>query len=128
MLPAQAVATLKKYSVKELSEEEQLDLMKNICKVKFSNKELKDKLLETQGELINETTWENSFWGTNKDKGENHLGLILEEIRSEFQNSNNSNNNKKKKKNKDKSDNKNVEIEEVEEILDDDYESGNAED
>jgi predicted NAD-dependent protein-ADP-ribosyltransferase YbiA (DUF1768 family) len=126
MLPAQAIATVKKYTTKEFSVEEQLDLMKEICRAKFSDKELKEKLLATEGELINETTWGNTFWGTNNDEGENHLGKILQELREEFasNNSNNSSNSKKKNK-KDKKESQKP-IEEIErDFKDVDYE-GNA--
>ena len=59
--------------------------MYNICKEKFSIPSLKDKLLATNNEeLINETTWENPFWGITNDKGENQLGKILMKIRKEL--------------------------------------------
>ena len=123
MLPAQAIATVKKYTTKEFSTEEQLDLMKEICRTKFSDKELKEQLLATEGELINETTWENTFWGTNNGEGENHLGKILQELREEFtsNDSNNSSNSKKKNK-KDKKESQKP-VEEVEgDFNDADYE------
>ena len=120
MLPAQAIATVKKYTTKEFSTEEQLDLMKEICRTKFSDKKLKERLLATEGELINETTWENTFWGTNNGKGENHLGKILQELREELT-SDNSNNSKKKNK-KDKKESQKP-VEEVEgDFNDADYE------
>jgi ribA/ribD-fused uncharacterized protein len=85
-LPSDAIKLYKRTSSKKrLSDKEKKDLMYNICKEKFSIPSLKDKLLATNNEeLINETTWENPFWGITNDKGENQLGKILMKIRKEL--------------------------------------------
>jgi hypothetical protein len=53
---------------------------------KFSqNKELKDKLIQTDGYyLIEGNDWGDSFWGYDikKNRGQNRLGFILMEVRS----------------------------------------------
>lgn len=64
------------------------DVMYNILKIKFSNPDLKEKLLQTKNKiLIEENTWNDTFWGVNKNTktGENNLGKILMKIREELQ-------------------------------------------
>lgn len=63
-------------------EEIKLSVMKNVLIAKFSNKELFQKLLETKDYYLEEgNNWNDTFWGVCNNKGENHLGLILMEIR-----------------------------------------------
>jgi len=70
---------------KNLSEEKQLELMYELCKIKFSDESLKKELLNTNNEeLVNFTTWNNTFWGITNGEGKNHLGKILMRIRDEF--------------------------------------------
>jgi len=63
-----------------------LDLMHDIVYAKFSqNHELAQKLLDTgETDLIHENNWGDTFWGTVNGKGENHLGEILMQVRSEL--------------------------------------------
>ncbi len=34
-----------------------------------------------EGEIVERNTWNDTFWGVCKGKGENHLGILLMEIR-----------------------------------------------
>jgi len=63
-----------------------LDVMEDIVRCKFQqNVELQEKLRCTKGLDIEEgNTWGDTFWGTCKGKGENHLGKILMKIRDEL--------------------------------------------
>jgi ribA/ribD-fused uncharacterized protein len=70
-----------------------LMVMKNLVYLKFAeNKDLKQKLLSTGNEYIEEGNWwGDTYWGvcTNKKYdhvGENHLGKILMEVRQMLQN------------------------------------------
>lgn len=65
-----------------------LTVMEEVIRAKFSqNKELKNKLLQTEGMYIEEgNTWGDVFWGKVYGIGENHLGIILMNIRNEFLN------------------------------------------
>jgi ribA/ribD-fused uncharacterized protein len=62
-----------------------VDRMYEILKVKFSNPELKLKLLNTGNSIIIENSKSDSFWGIGKkEKGKNILGKLLMKIRSEI--------------------------------------------
>lgn len=63
-----------------------LGIMTEIVKQKFSqNKDLMDILLSTDDALLEEgNSWNDTFWGVCKGRGENNLGKILMNIRSEF--------------------------------------------
>lgn len=63
-----------------------LQVMKRCLKAKFvQNEDLKNLLLSTGGSEIIEDSPRDSYWGVGKDgKGENHLGLLLMELRKEL--------------------------------------------
>ena len=85
LLPTQAIRLFERTSNTHIKFDEEA-VMKEICKIKFSDKILKEKLLNTHDdELINETSFPNEFWGTNTNgEGQNKLGKIIMEIRKEF--------------------------------------------
>ena len=60
-----------------------LEIMTAIVREKFmQNPSLKEKLLATADlELIEGNTWGDTYWGVCNDVGENHLGIILMELR-----------------------------------------------
>lgn len=64
------------------------DVMYEVCKAKFTqNEDLKEKLLATEDELLEEgNTWGDKTWGTVDGVGENRLGKILMRIREELRN------------------------------------------
>ena len=63
-----------------------VDIMRSLVKAKFSKPMFKEKLLCTSGkDLIEGNTWGDTFWGVCRGVGENHLGRILMDIRSEFE-------------------------------------------
>jgi ribA/ribD-fused uncharacterized protein len=69
-------------------EEIKIKVMKDLCRVKFSDLELRKLLLEKTGdqELVEGNWWNDDYWGVCKKKGtgQNHLGKILMEIRAEI--------------------------------------------
>ena len=62
--------------------------MHDIVYAKFSqNPILRQKLINTQDMiLIENNTWNDTFWGVCNGVGENHLGKILMEVREELKN------------------------------------------
>ncbi len=63
-------------------EDIKLEVMRTLVWQKFENPELREKLLATGGQpLIEGNTWGDTFWGVCNGVGENHLGLILMNIR-----------------------------------------------
>ena len=59
-----------------------VEIMRKIVTAKFEqNPDLISKLLKTQGPLVEENSWGDTFWGCVDGKGQNHLGLILMGIR-----------------------------------------------
>lgn len=67
-------------------EEVKLTIMEDLLRKKFSNDNLKEKLLATKGMLLIEGNyWGDSFWGVDHKKGgQNHLGKLLMKIRDEM--------------------------------------------
>jgi hypothetical protein len=60
-------------------------IMKEIVRIKFHNTELKEMLLATEDEeLVELNKWHDTTWGVCDGIGENWLGKILMEIRSEL--------------------------------------------
>ena len=67
-------------------EQVKVDVMRDLVRQKFyKHGELKDKLLATEDAYLEETnTWNDTFWGVCKNKGQNLLGKILMEVRAEL--------------------------------------------
>jgi len=66
-------------------EQNRMNIMKDILKVKFSDPVLKKALLDTKdAKLLNNTSYNDQYWGIYYEKGQNRLGKLLEEIRSEL--------------------------------------------
>lgn len=65
---------------------EKLDVMYELVRQKFSNHpKLKQKLLATGNMVLEEGNhWGDIFWGICNGSGENHLGKILMQIRTEL--------------------------------------------
>lgn len=68
-------------------EQIKLSIMEEILRCKFDqHPDLKEKLINTGDRLLIEgNTWNDTFWGVCKGKGQNHLGLLLMKIRKEYQ-------------------------------------------
>lgn len=60
-----------------------IEVMKQVVARKFlQNPDLAEKLKSTMPQhLVEDNTWDDTFWGICNGQGENHLGQILEEIR-----------------------------------------------
>ena len=59
--------------------------MYNVLKVKFSDSELKNKLLDTRDSILIENSKNDAFWGIGKTgKGKNMLGKLLMKVREEI--------------------------------------------
>lgn len=68
-------------------EEVKLQVMYNICKLKFTKSNFAQKLLSTrEQELVEGNTWNDIFWGKCNSRGQNNLGKILMKIREEIKN------------------------------------------
>jgi len=62
-----------------------VEIMKNLNRQKYEIPEYREKLLGTgDQELVEGNTWNDTFWGKCQEKGSNHLGRILMEIREEI--------------------------------------------
>jgi len=64
-----------------------INVMYNILKLKFNqHKDLKEKLLQIEGPIVEWTTWGDTFWGMDlkTEKGNNWLGKLLMQLRSEY--------------------------------------------
>ncbi len=76
----------RKVNIRPDWEEVKLSIMEEIVRAKFEqNKDLAEKLIATcDEELIEGNYWHDCFWGVCNGQGENHLGQILMQIRSEL--------------------------------------------
>lgn len=64
-----------------------IDVMKCVVFLKFQqNEQLKNKLLNVEGNIVENNYWNDTFWGVCNGIGENNLGKILMETRSAFGN------------------------------------------
>lgn len=62
-----------------------LSIMQSLIYIKFTDPELKAKLLATgEDELVEGNTWNDKFWGLCSGVGQNHLGKILMKVRKDI--------------------------------------------
>lgn len=61
-----------------------VDVMRRVIDAKFSNERLATKLLAVEGEIVEDNTWHDTFWGRCNGQGENWLGRILMDKREEL--------------------------------------------
>lgn len=63
-------------------EEIKIDVMRDLLYDKFEEPEIRAKLVATNPrELVEVNDWGDDFWGFCTEKGQNHLGKLLEEVR-----------------------------------------------
>lgn len=61
------------------------DVMETLVRQKFDNPQYRHLLLATGNrELIEGNTWNDTYWGVCKGRGENHLGRILMRVRADL--------------------------------------------
>lgn len=70
----------------EWNDEFKLQVMYDLVHQKFfDNPELRAKLIATENEeLVEGNSWNDIFWGVCRDRGQNHLGRIIMQIREEL--------------------------------------------
>lgn len=75
----------RKLKIREDWEDVKLEVMLDIVRTKFRNKDLKEKLLSTGDAYLEEGNyWNDTFWGVCNGVGKNHLGNILMLTREEL--------------------------------------------
>lgn len=79
--PKQAKARGRRITLRVDWEQIKDSIMAYYCAQKFSNTELKNKLMTLKGEIIEENFWGDRYWGVYNGTGKNKLGKILMEIR-----------------------------------------------
>lgn len=84
--PGEAKKLGKKIHIREDWEYFKIHIMSNLVAQKFRmNEDLANMLLATgDEELVEGNTWGDTFWGTCKGTGHNHLGKILMGVRQEL--------------------------------------------
>jgi ribA/ribD-fused uncharacterized protein len=66
-------------------EKVKVEIMAELLDIKFRDPVLRAKLLATgDQELVEGNWWHDTFWGVCNDKGENHLGKLLMELREKL--------------------------------------------
>jgi N-glycosidase YbiA len=85
MTPGKAKRAGRKLHIRPDWERVKIPTMEKILRMKFSNPEMREKLLATGDRvLIEGNNWNDTFWGVCNNQGENHLGRLLMEIRNEL--------------------------------------------
>ncbi len=83
--PGQAKALGRRVTLRGNWNEIRVDVMRELLGIKFSDKVLRAELLATKdAELVEGNTWGDVFWGVCKGRGENMLGKLLMEIRTQI--------------------------------------------
>lgn len=68
-------------------EDVKLQIMEEICRVKFNLPKFKSRLVDTGNmQIVESNHWGDVFWGQCDGQGENHLGKIIMKIREEIVN------------------------------------------
>ncbi len=82
--PGGAKRAGKKVTLRPNWNTERVNVMLTILRLKFADPELRSKLLSTgEQELIEGNTWNDTFWGVCRGKGQNMLGKLLMRVRSD---------------------------------------------
>lgn len=77
----------RKVNLRKDWEQKKDSLMYELLKIKFTNAELKQKLIETGDVVLVEINcWGDKYWGVFKGQGKNQLGNLLMKIREELKN------------------------------------------
>lgn len=83
--PKQAKKMGRAIRLREDWEEVKDQVMYDILKSKFSNERLRQLLLQTGNkELIENNSWNDTYWGVCNGKGQNKLGKLLMQVREEL--------------------------------------------
>ena|SRR3712207_6611903 len=83
--PAAAKWAGRKVALREDWEQVKVGIMEDLVRQKFSDPELREKLLATgDEELVEGNTWNDRFWGVCRGQGQNQLGKILMRVRDEL--------------------------------------------
>lgn len=88
LTPGEAKKLGRSISLRPDWEEVKYDIMKEICRYKFTHhQDMRESLLLTGNKYIEETNhWGDKIWGVCNGEGKSWLGKILMEIREELQN------------------------------------------
>jgi N-glycosidase YbiA len=86
IFPAAAKNVARNLKLRPFWNEIKTKIMTDIVRAKFTqNLDCGMRLVATGDEqLVEENYWGDKFWGTVKGEGENHLGLILMQVRQEL--------------------------------------------
>lgn len=87
LTPGQAKKAGRLITIRGDWDSKKIKIMKTLLKIKFKDKELKNRLLATgDEELIEGNWWGDDFWGFcfKKNQGQNILGKLLMEVREEL--------------------------------------------
>jgi ribA/ribD-fused uncharacterized protein len=60
-----------------------VEVMYRLLKIKFKG-ELGEKLKGISSPIVEENTWGDTFWGVCRGRGQNQLGILLEQVRDEL--------------------------------------------
>lgn len=83
--PGQAKKLGRSVKLRDNWDDIKLDIMLGLIRKKFADPALRAQLLATGGEqLVEGNIWNDTYWGVCADKGENHLGVLLMEVRAEI--------------------------------------------
>jgi ribA/ribD-fused uncharacterized protein len=80
--PAEAKGRGRKVSLRNDWNKIKVNAMRGVLKLKFKqNKDLLKRLMEIEGEIVEDNEWNDKYWGKCNGVGKNVLGKLLMEIR-----------------------------------------------
>ena len=77
--PGKARRLGQKVTMRPTWDSEKIGVMRDLTRQKFRNPQLRERLI-----LVESAPWGDRFWGVCEGEGENHLGRILMDVRSEI--------------------------------------------
>lgn len=84
--PGEAKRAGKRVTLREdWSDELKLEIMHGLLRQKFKQEPFHSKLMATgERDLVEGNYWGDTFWGVCRGKGQNHLGKLLMQVRTEL--------------------------------------------
>lgn len=83
--PGQAKRMGRTFTLRTDWEDVKVDIMEQLLRSKFQDESLREKLLATGDlEIVEENTWNDTFWGICKGYGQNMLGKLIMLARKEL--------------------------------------------
>lgn len=82
--PYKAKRAGRKLTIRPDWDDIKLEVMEFALRRKFADLKLRAKLVAVEGDIVEDNTWGDTYWGRCNGRGSNHLGKLLMKLRAEF--------------------------------------------